>query len=218
VWLIRGINQGEPVRLLLDGAANSLVAGSLAAAVAAVMALPVAFLLVRHPGRVAAWIEGLTYSAYAVPGIVLALATVFFVLNVAPVVYQTLLVLVLAYAVRFLPQAIGSTRTSLTQVGPGLVEAARTLGDNPRSAFRSITLPLLRPGIVAGMALVFLTTVKELPLTLLLGPTGFETLATAIWGASTEGFYARAAAPAALLMLLSAMTVGLLFRAEEPSR
>jgi iron(III) transport system permease protein len=68
------------------------------------------------------------------------------------------------------------------------------------------------------MALVFLTTVKELPLTLLLGPTGFNTLATAIWGAATEGFYARAAAPAAILMILSGLTVGVLLRAEEPVR
>jgi len=216
VWLTRGLGQGEPVSALIDSGANSVIAGSLAALVAAVLALPVAFLLVRHPGRFTAWIESLVYSAYAVPGIVLALATVFFVLNVAPVAYQTLFVLVLAYAVRFLPQAIGPARTSLGQVSSGLVEAARTLGDNPAGAFRSITLPLLRPGIVAGLALVFLTTVKELPLTLLLGPTGFETLATQIWGAATEGFYARAAVPAALLMLLSAVTVGVLFRAEEP--
>ena len=215
VWLVRGVVQGEPVRVLLDAAANSVLAGSLAAVAAAVMALPVAFLMVRHSGRLAALIEGFAYSAYAVPGIALALSIVFFVLNVAPIVYQTLFVLVLAYAIRFLPQAIAPTRTSLTQVGPRLVEAARTLGDSPRTSFRSITLPLLRPGIVAGVALVFLTTVKELPLTLLLGPTGFETLATAIWGATTEGFYARAAAPAALLMVLSAVTVGVLFRADE---
>jgi iron(III) transport system permease protein len=215
VWLTRGLAQGEPVRVLLDAGVNSLLAGSLAAAAAGVLALPIAFLLVRHPGRLAAWIGGLVYSAYAVPGIVLALATVFFVLNVAPVVYQTLLVLVLAYSIRFLPQAVGPTRTSLSQVGTGLVDAARTLGDNPRVAFRSITLPLLRPGIVAGMALVFLTTVKELPLTLLLGPSGFDTLATQIWGSATEGLYARAAGPAAMLLILSALTVGLLFRAEE---
>ncbi|HSH21734.1 MAG TPA: ABC transporter permease subunit, partial [Candidatus Caenarcaniphilales bacterium] len=155
--------------------------------------------------------------AYAVPGIVLALAFVFFVLNVTPFLYQTLLVLVLAYAVRFLPQAVGPTRTALYQVSPRLVEVARTLGETPATAFRRITLPLLRPGLVAGMALVFLTTVKELPMTLLLGPTGFQTLATSIWSAATEGLYARAAAPAAMLMLLSAATVALLFRAEEPA-
>ena len=217
-WLARGLAQGEPLRIVASTTANSLVAGSLAALVVAVFALPIAFLVVRYPGRLSALIEGVLYSAYAVPGIVVALAGVLFVLNVAPFVYQSLFVLVLAYAVRFLPQAVGPTRSSLLAVGPRMVEAARTLGDGSGAAFRSITLPLLRPGVVAGMALVFLTTVKELPLTLLLGPTGFDTLATAIWGAATEGFFARAAAPAAILMILSALTVGVLIRAEEPAR
>jgi iron(III) transport system permease protein len=217
-WLVRGLVQGEPLRVLTQAAGNSLLAGSLSALVVAVFALPVAFLSVRHAGRLSTWIERVLYGAYAVPGIVLALATVVFVLNVTPILYQSLLVLVLAYAVRFLPQAVGPARTSLLQVGPRLIEAARTLGRSQSGAFRSITLPLLRPGLVAGMALVFLTTVKELPITLLVGPTGFETLATAIWGAATEGFYARAAAPAAMLMLLSGATVALLFRMEEPVR
>jgi iron(III) transport system permease protein len=214
-WLARGLAQGEPLRVVLSAAGNSLIAGSLAALVVAAFAIPVAFLVVRYPGRIAAGVEGVLYSAYAVPGIVVALAAVFFVINLAPIVYQTLLVLVLAYAVRFLPQAVAPTRASVAQVGPRLVEAARSLGDRPSTAFRSIALPLLRPGVVAGMALVFLTTVKELPLTLLLGPTGFDTLATQIWGATSEGFYARAAAPAAMLMLLSAATVGMILRSED---
>jgi iron(III) transport system permease protein len=217
-WLVRGLAQGEPLRIVGGAAANSLIAGSLTALVVALFALPVAFLSVRHPGRLSGLVERVLYGAYAVPGIVLALAFVVFVLNVTPFLYQTLLVLVLAYAVRFLPQAVGPTRVSLLQISPRVVEAARTLGQTQAEAFRGVTLPLLRPGLVAGMALVFLTTVKELPITLLVGPTGFGTLATSIWGAATEGFYARAAAPAAMLMLLSAATVALLFRAEEPVR
>lgn len=214
-WLARGLGQREPVRILTSAAANSLLAGSLAAIVVAALAIPVALLIVRYPSRLTAAVEGALYSAYAMPGIIVALATVFFVINVTPVVYQSLLVLVMAYAVRFLPQAVGPTRSSLAQVGPRLIEAARTLGDGPAVAFRSIAMPLLLPGVAAGMALVFLTTVKELPLTLLLGPTGFDTLATQIWGAATEGFYARAAAPAAMLMLLSAATVGMILRVED---
>jgi iron(III) transport system permease protein len=81
--------------------------------------------------------------------------------------------------------------------------------------FRRVTLPLLRPAILAGAALVFLTTVKELPLTLILGPTGFETLATRIWGATAEGFYADAALPALVLVGLSAASLGLILRDEE---
>jgi ABC-type Fe3+ transport system permease subunit len=188
---------------------------SLAALVAVLMALPVALIAVRHTGRLQAWIERILYSAFAMPGIVVALAVVVFILNVVPFLYQSLAVLIVAYAVRFLPQAIGPLRTSLTQVSPRVVEAARTLGDSPAGAFRGVTLPLLRPGLMAGLALVFLTTVKELPVTLLLSPIGFDTLATAIWGAAREGFYARAPAPAAMLMLLAGVSVGLLFRSER---
>jgi iron(III) transport system permease protein len=214
-WLSRGLAQGEQLRILPEAAAGSLVAGLTAGVVAVTMALPVAVLAVRHAGRLQLWLERILYSAFAMPGIVIALATVVFVLNVTPVVYQTMLVLILAYAVRFLPQAVGPLRGSLAQVSPRVVEAARSLGDSPARAFRRVTLPLLRPGLVAGLALVFLTTVKELPLTLLLSPTGFDTLATAIWSAASEGFYARAAAPAAMLMLLAGATVGLLFRSER---
>jgi len=76
----------------------------------------------------------------------------------------------------------------------------------------------VRPGIVAGAVLVFLTTVKELPMTLLLGPIGLETLATSVWGAVAAGSFTRAAAPAAILMVLSGATVALLLRAEDPMR
>lgn len=217
-WLVRGLVAGEPLRLLGDATGNSLLAGTAAAAVSIALAMPLTFLLARRAGGLTGWIERILYGTYAVPGIVVALSTVFFVLNVTPIVYQSMLVLVIVYAVRFLPQALGGTRTSLAQVGPRLGEVARSLGERPVGVLRSVTLPLIRPGIVAGAALVFLTTVKELPITLLLGPTGFQTLATVTWGAATEGFYARAAAPAATLMVLSAASIALLLRAEARER
>jgi len=214
-WLIRGIGQGEPVRLVVDGAVNSFIVGGAAAVGAVLLALPVAFLVARHPARLTTYIERATYSGYALPGIVVALSVVFLAVNAIPFLYQTLLLLVIAYAVRFLPQAVGSARAALVAVGPRVEEAGRTLGDGPLRAFLRLTLPLLRPALVAGGALVFLTTVKELPMALLLGPIGFDTLATEIWDAASEGFYARAAAPAALLLVLSAGTVAVLLRSEE---
>jgi len=118
--------------------------------------------------------------------------------------------LVLACAVRFLPQAIGSARLSLLQVGPRLEEAARSLGRGPAGAVASVTLPLARPGVLAGAALTLLTTMKELPTTLLLSPTGYETLATEIWTAAGDARYGAAAAPALLLIALSAVPTLLL--------
>ena len=217
-WLVRGLGQGEPLRLVAAPALASLGTGVAAAGVAVALALPIGLLAARHPSRIAWLAERSTYAAYALPGIVMALAVVFLANNFVPALYQTLLLLVIAYAVRFLPQASGLLRASLVALGPRLEEAGRTLGDGPVVVVRRLTLPLLRPALVAGAALVFLTTVKELPMALILGPIGFDTLATEIWDAASGGFYARAAAPAALLMILSAATVAVLLRAEERTR
>ena len=209
-WLARGLAAGEPLRLLWEATFNSVYVSGLAAGVATLAALPVAILAVRFPGRVTGLIERLSYLGYALPGIVLALALVFFGANLAPGLYGTLGLLVFAYAVHFLPQAVGATRAALLQVRPSVEEAARSLGRSPTSVAATVTTPLTSPGILAGAALVFLTTMKELPATLLLSPLGFDTLATSIWTATSEAFFARAAAPALLLILASALPMYLL--------
>ena len=83
---------------------------------------------------------------------------------------------------------------------------------------RSVTVPLVMPGVLMGAALVFLVAMKELPATLILGPLGFETLATSIWSASSEAFFARAAAPALTLILISSLPmVYLVAREQRPA-
>ncbi len=209
-WLVRGLSAGEPLRLLWGAAFNSVYASGLAAGVAALASLPVAILAVRFKGKVASLVERLSYLGYALPGIVLALALVFFGANFAPGLYGTLVLLVFAYAVHFLPQAVGSTRAALLQVKPSVEEAAQGLGRGPAGVAATVTAPLVSPGVLAGAALVFLTSMKELPATLLLAPLGFDTLATRIWSATSEAFFARAAAPALLLILVSALPMYLL--------
>jgi iron(III) transport system permease protein len=214
-WLIRAVGQGETFRVGLEPIVGSLGTGVAAAALAALLALPVALLLARHPSRLASIVERSAYGAFALPGIVVALALVFLATSTVPAIYQTLALLVIAYAVRFLVEAIGPVRSTLGRVGIRVEEAGRTLGDGPVRAFTHLTLPLVRPAVLSGAAIVFLSVVKELPMALILGPIGFETLATEIWSATSEGFYARAAGPAALLLVLSAGTVAVLLREER---
>ena len=209
-WLARGLAEGEPLRPLWNAAWSSVYASGLAAAVTALAALPVAILSVRFRGGISSFVEKTAYLGYALPGIVLALSLVFFGANYVPWAYQTLSLLVFAYAVHFLPQAVGASRSALLQVRPSVEEAARGLGRGPVRVAATITAPLAGSGVVAGAALVFLTTMKELPATLLLGPTGFETLATRIWGATGDAFFARASAPALLLIGISAVPLYLL--------
>ncbi|NJD27855.1 MAG: iron ABC transporter permease [Chloroflexi bacterium] len=217
-WSLRGIAQGERRDLLGAAGLETLLVGGGAALAAAALALPIGLLLARHPFTLAGLVERATYVGFALPGVVVALAVVFLATSLVPAIYQTLFLLVGAYSIRFLPQALGAVRASLLRVGFRAEEAGRTLGDGAARAFWRITLPILRPALLSGAALVFLTVVKELPMALILAPIGFETLATQIWGAASEGFYARAATPAAVLLVLSAASVALLLRDERNAR
>lgn len=214
-WLIRGLAAGEPLNTVVDAALNSIVASGLAAVLAVLASIPVAVLAVRHRGVLGAVVERATYAGFALPGIVIGLAFVFVAARYLPGIYQTLPLLLVAYLVRFAPEAVGMTRTSLLQVSPRLEDVARTLGRSPGAVLRQVTLPIIRPGLAAGAALVFLTAMKELPTTILLAPTGFDTLAVRIWSATSEGFFARAAAPALLMVLVAAASLVVLLRQDR---
>ncbi|NKQ37017.1 MAG: iron ABC transporter permease [Chloroflexi bacterium] len=217
-WFWRGWQQDYGVKML-DGASSNTVAitsllepawhsfsaSFLGAVLAMTLALPIAILVVRRPGRLSQFFEKVTYASFALPGIVVALAFVFFGINFATSFYQTLPMLLLAYVILFIPQAVGAERASLMQVSTHLEEAGRSLGQRPSAVFRRITLPLVRPGIIAGGALVFLTAMKELPATLILSPLGANFLSAQIWTNINEAFFARAAAPTLLLILLSSI-------------
>ena len=209
-WLVRGVLAGEPLILLWNATVNSLAVSGAAAAVAAACSVPVAVMAVRYPGKLSNVIERMSFTGFALPGIVVALALVFFAVNFAGPVYQTVWLLVFAYVVLFLPASLGATRAALLKVSPSLEDAARGLGRTPAQTMREVTAPLIAPGIVMGAALVFLIAMKELPATLILGPLGFKTLATAVWSASSEAFFAQAAAPALLLIVLSSVPMAFL--------
>jgi iron(III) transport system permease protein len=214
-WLVRGLQETGGLDALWSTAWNSLFVSLAAALVVTALALPVAILAVRRPGRLSRLVERLTYVGYALPGIVIALALVFFGATYATRWYQTVPLLLMGYAILFIPQAVGSTRASLLQISTSLEEAGRSLGHSQLGVLRRVTLPLLSPGLAAGAALVFLTCMKELPLTLILSPLGFRTLATGVWGSISEAFFAQAAAPALLLVLLSSVPLALLTLREK---
>lgn len=217
-WLGRGLLSGETLGVLGQATWGALSASAAGASVTVMAALPVAILAVRHPGRLSAMLERLTYAAYALPGIAVALALIFFGITFARGLYQTYAMLILAYLILFLPQAFGALRTALLQVHPSLEESARSLGHNQLQVFFSVTAPLIRPGMIAGASLVFLTAMKELPATLLLAPLGVRTLATEVWTAVSEAYFARAAAPALLIILCSSLPLALLAAREQRER
>jgi iron(III) transport system permease protein len=203
--LIRGMAEGIPLNLTVSAIGGSVLVSALAALAALAAALPVATLAARYPGRAARMAEASTYVGYALPGLVVALAFVFLTAARVPLLYQSVPLVVLAYVVLFLPQAVEPLKGGLLQVSPRIEEAGRTLGRDRGHVYRRIVLPALARPALTGAALVCLTAMKELPATILLRPTGFETLATRVWTSASAGLYSRAAVPALLLVLVASV-------------
>jgi iron(III) transport system permease protein len=214
-WVVRGVASGESVPYLWSATRNSLIISGVAAMITVVASMPLAVLTVRYKGRISGLLEPLSYTGFILPGVVIALALVFFAANFVPVIYQTAGLLVFAYVVLFLPVALGAIRPALLQVTPSIEEAARGLGKSPLAAFTAVTMPLVRWGILAAVALVFLLTMKELQATLILSPIGFTTLATSIWSSASEAFFAQAAVPALFLIITSSIPMAFLISRER---
>jgi iron(III) transport system permease protein len=194
---------------------NSLWTSALAAGLAVTLSLPVALFAVRYPTRLGRFIAAFCQVGYAIPGVVIALSLVLLVNRALPFLYATPLVIVLAYVLRHMPQAVRASISALNQLSPSLEEASRTLGRNSWQTLAQVTLPLILPGLLAGGALVFLTSLKELPATLLLRPAGFDTLAVRVWVWVADGFYIQAAPAALFLVLASAAPLAFLLRREQ---
>ena len=218
-WFIRGMSRGLEGTPILVPLLNSLEASGLAAVATVALALPVAIVTVRHNGWFSDILEKAVFIGFGLPGVVVALSLVFFAINFARFAYQSILLLVFAYAVLFLPVALGSLRSGLLQINPNLEEAAQSLGFTQFRSFTRVTLPILMPSVFASAALVFLLTMKELPATLILGPTGFDTLATSIWSASSEAFFTKTAASSLILVAAAGIpTAWLVLREHAASR
>lgn len=211
-WVLQGSSSTLPSTSLFGATATTLELALAAAVVTVVLALPVALLAVRHRAATSRLIERSTYVPRALPGVVIGLALVSFAVRSAHPLYQTAALLVVAYAILFLPLALIAIRGPLAQITPRMEDVARSLGLGPVRAFARTTLPLLRTGLGAAAGLVFLSTVTELTGTLLLRPTGTETLATRFWAYASSLSYGGAAPYAAVMVAISAVPAYLLIR------
>ena len=214
--LVRGVSEGIPLNITVGAAGGSVLAAAAGAAATVVAAAPIAVLAARYPRRGSSFAEQMAYTGYALPGLVVALALIFTAANYAPAFYQSLPLVVVAYVILFLPQAAEPLKGGLLRSNRRVEEAARTLGSSPADVVRRVIAPILARSSAVAAALVFLTAMKELPATLLLRPTGFETLATRLWTSASAGLYSRAAVPALLIVLLSAAPLAILARRIDP--
>ena len=206
-WLWVGRSAALDLPDLLHTLQITLSFGLSGSVLAVLCALPLVFLAVRHQGRFATLADRLPYFIHSLPGIVVGLTLVFFAVRYAYALYQTVPLLLLGYALLFLPMAQSAIRAALVQVSKQLEEVAYSLGKRGLSVFMRITLPLIAPGVGAGLALVFLQIMKELTATLLLRPSGVETLATKVWELTDNAQFAASAPYAAVLILISGLPV-----------
>ncbi|MFV1992152.1 MAG: ABC transporter permease, partial [Acidimicrobiales bacterium] len=191
---------------------NSVRVSILAAIVATLLIFPIAWLTVRYKSRLAGSLNGVVLMGFALPGLVIALAMVFMALNVPLLssLYQTITLLILAYVVHFGGQSLRTAQVAVVSLSPQLEEAAQTLGARRIRRLLRIELPILAPGLAAGAGLVLLSTMKELPASLLVSPAGFETLSVRIWDATNEGFLTEAAIGSLLLVAVSGLLTWIL--------
>jgi iron(III) transport system permease protein len=210
-WAVRGATNRGVARLNVDGrdvgelVVNTMVVSVVAAIAAVVLVLPVAYLSTRHRSRAGGVSNALVVAGFALPGLVVALAITYWVLQAPGVagLYQTFPLLVVAYVIHFGAQAMRAAQVAVAAVPRRLEDAARMLGAARSRRFRTLELPLMLPGLAAGAGLVLLSTMKELPATLLLAPIGFSTLATRVWSSAEEGFLAEAGLLGLVLVVVS---------------
>src|SRR5262249_38342721 len=145
------------------------------------LAIPVLAGAERYRGRLTIAVERLGYLPQALPGGVIALGLVSFSVRYVFALYQSALLLIVGYPILFLPLVLVGVRSSFAQATPNLEDMGRALGHRPAAVWLRVTLPLIAPGLGAAFALVFISSATELTATLLLRPTGVNTLASQFW-------------------------------------
>lgn len=203
-WLFRGLAQGNSVSGALSGILGSLSAATVTSILAMIIATPIVVMISQYRSKFGDLFEKVTLTLYGLPHIAVGISMLFITIKIFPSIYQTFITLIISYLIVFLPQAVGGGQASMEQVKLSYIEASSGLGFSKIDTFFKITFPLIYRGLLAGAALVFLSTMKELPQTLLLRPTGFSTMAVDIWSNASEALFTQAAFSAFILLAISA--------------
>ena len=216
-WLIQGILNDNSFTNIISSTINTISISLLSSLIITIFSIPIILVIRKKIKFLSAIIEKSCYIGLSLPGIVVGMSLVFFSINYFDMIYQTYIILVLAYLISFLPAVITPIRSTLTQIDPKLEEASYTLGKGKISTFYNIIVKLSTPGFIYGAILVFILCLKELPATLILSPVGFRTLSTSIWASASEAFFMDTAA-ASLILVIIAGIPSYLFMSNDLSR
>ena len=201
---------GGNLTYLWPATVTSVEIGVAAAVLGLLFALPIALAAVRYRGPAVTFLERTMYLSFALPDLVGAIALAYLASHWLHFLYGSFVLLVFAEAVLFAPFAVVAMRASFGQLEPSLEESARSLGSGPVVSFWRVTLPLVRPGLVAALVLVFAFTLGDLSTTQVLLPVNLYTLGTEFYENSSTVAFAAAAPFAAVLMGLAVAAAYLL--------
>jgi iron(III) transport system permease protein len=212
-WMFEGGAHALSGESLVSAALTTALYSAAAGLVATLMALPLALLVVRYPNRLRLLLARSTFLVLAMPGLVVALALTYFSeQHLESFGYESAPLLIFAYALMFFPLALVGVRSSIAQAPLAIEEVASSLGVSRFGVFRRVTFPLVVPGLGAAFCLVFLSCVTELTATLILIPTGAQTLATQFWAYQQNLSYGQAAPFALVMIAISAVPAYVLGR------
>jgi iron(III) transport system permease protein len=192
-----------------SAALTSVLLGGATAVLVLVMALPIAILAVRRSGRLVTLIERSVYLSFALPDLVAAIALAYGASHVH-FLYGTVVLVVLAEAMLFVPFAVVALRSTIGLIEPALEESARALGLGPLRTLWRVTVPIARPGLAAAAVLVFVFVLGDLSTPQVLLPPGLTTLGTQFWADSGTVAFTAAAPYAAVLVVLALVSTYLL--------
>jgi iron(III) transport system permease protein len=207
------INWGD----LLAASISTISVAALGALIALILSAPLGIILSGRANRVGRIAQRIITIGHGLPGVVVGLAIVSIGSKLGAL-YQTSFLLAFAYALLFLAKSVASMNSSLSRVPSSVKDVASTLGMNQWMVLKKVVAPIAAPGIGLGTILVFLTAMKELPATLMLRPTGFETLATQIWSAASINRFNEAAPYALILVLIATLPTFLISRPDRADR
>jgi iron(III) transport system permease protein len=191
---------------------NSLLLASAAATLAVFLGSLVGWIDLRTALRGRKLLDYASLIPLGLPGIVVAVALIQFWLRVPLPIYGTLLIILLAYTGRYVPLGVRAANAAFRQIDPSLEETARVTGAGWLRTFRSVTLPLARPGLFAGWLLVFVPAIQELSASILLFSSESITLAVAVYNLYETGALEPVAALAIVTMLIITAAIGLATR------
>jgi iron(III) transport system permease protein len=230
LWSLEVISEGSAVNNLAD-IRNTLFLGAAAAILICCASIALSYAKRRRPSRVNLFLCRIATTGYALPGTVLAvgiflplawldnllqdLSVSLFSFEVGPLLQGSVLVMLGAYLVRFLAVGFSSVDSAMQNIKPNLDEAAASLGVTGGGTLRRVHVPLLKKGVLTAMVLLLVDVIKEMPITLMTRPFGWDTLAVKIYELTSEGEWVRASLPGLYLVIAGIIPVFILIRQME---